>query len=573
LPRSGAPVFRRMYDPPPMTNVLSSFASWAAVVFLALAAFSSSMPVQSTSRVAPTAAQAREARPEELTPGSSENQLELSTSDGNLAAAFAWARHQAPAYAFSGDPVGDWYEAALPGREAFCMRDVSHQAMGAHALGLAPHTRNMLGKFAANISDSKDWCSYWEINRYGRPAPVDYQNDARFWYDLPANFDVLDACYRMYLWTGDLRYVEDPQFLVFYDRTVSDYVERWALGLDRVMKRERIMNIRGEFNPRDKFQISRGIPGYEEGQKNYAVGIDLLAAQYAAYRAYSRIQGLRGNFESAGVYASKARALREFVNRTWFDSKTNHFYALLDENHQLQGQSAIDVLYYGIGEDGPKAQAALNDLAAAIKANPSGQVELESHYAEVLYRYGMPDLAYAEIMDLARKGRERQEYPEVSFSVVGAIVTGLMGINIQAPSPEQSALEWDFVGAAAVTRDALQLGIAPPVAWNYVEVVIKSLPSLANPTAWAEIRNVPIRANKISVRHDGNGKTTLTNESGPALIWHASFRGAYSTLLVNGRPVKASSEKEALGLASFVELPVGPGNSVVVEIPAAAAHS
>ncbi|MFA6126609.1 MAG: hypothetical protein WC699_04845 [Bacteroidales bacterium] len=38
-------------------------------------------------------------------------------------------------FVFEDDPVGPWYEAAEPGREAFCMRDVSHQSMGAHALG------------------------------------------------------------------------------------------------------------------------------------------------------------------------------------------------------------------------------------------------------------------------------------------------------------------------------------------------------------------------------------------------------------------------------------------------------
>ena len=129
-------------------------------------------------------------------------------SEALEAAVFDWARQQALAYAFSGDPVGDWYEAALPGREAFCMRDVSHQSMGAHALGLSGHTLNMLRKFAENISESKDWCSYWEIDRYGLPARVDYKDDTQFWYNLPANFDVLDCCYRMYLWTGDRTYIK-----------------------------------------------------------------------------------------------------------------------------------------------------------------------------------------------------------------------------------------------------------------------------------------------------------------------------------------------------------------------------
>ncbi len=43
-----------------------------------------------------------------------------------------------------------------------------------------------------------------------RPASADYKSDAEFWYNLPANFDVLDACYRMYLWTGNKAYIEDP---------------------------------------------------------------------------------------------------------------------------------------------------------------------------------------------------------------------------------------------------------------------------------------------------------------------------------------------------------------------------
>jgi len=63
--------------------------------------------------------------------------LELRSSDQELVQAFDWAKKQALSYVFDGDPVGPWYEAALPGRRAFCMRDVSHQAAGAQALGLA----------------------------------------------------------------------------------------------------------------------------------------------------------------------------------------------------------------------------------------------------------------------------------------------------------------------------------------------------------------------------------------------------------------------------------------------------
>ncbi len=263
-------------------------------------------------------------------PSPPQSAIVFQSSNAELNEAFEWAKQQALAYAFEDDPVGPWYEAALPGREAFCMRDVSHQSMGAHVLGLARHTKNMLMKFAENISDSKDWCSYWEINRYDLPAPVDYVNDARFWYNLPANFDVLDCCYRMYLWSGDRTYIEHPAFLNFYERTVHDYVERWDLSLDRIMTRKRIMNTRGRPDPKNRFQTNRGIPSYDEGGTDFTVALDQLAIQYAGYLAYARIQQHRGNFEEAGKLLAKAEDVKSFLNDKWWDKENKRYYSHLD---------------------------------------------------------------------------------------------------------------------------------------------------------------------------------------------------------------------------------------------------
>src|SRR6266404_613085 len=267
---------------------------------ITLICVSLSLAVVAPATISATCQQAeRSAAHESRSADSSIGFLDLDTSDANLAAAFVWVRRQALAYAFSGDPVGDWYEAALPGRQAFCMRDVSHQSMGAHALGLGRYTRNMLGKFAENISEAKDWCSYWEINRENHSAPVDYHDDADFWYNLPANFDVLDACHRMYMWSGDRAYLSDRTFLNFYKRTVHDYVQRWDLGLDRIMTRSRIMNVRGRVDAANRFKRNRGIPSYEESDQNFVVAVDKVAVQYAGYLAYGRLEALLGNEEAA----------------------------------------------------------------------------------------------------------------------------------------------------------------------------------------------------------------------------------------------------------------------------------
>ncbi|SPE35877.1 conserved exported hypothetical protein [Candidatus Sulfopaludibacter sp. SbA6] len=476
--------------------------------------------------------------------GKAESKLVLQSSDTRLVEGFNWAKRQAMAYVFDGDPVGPWYEAALPGREAFCMRDTAHQATGAHVLGLARYNANMLRRFAENVSESKDWCSYWEIDRYNRPAPVDYKSDTEFWYNLPANFDILDACYRMYVWTGDRTYITDPVFLNFYDRTVYDYVERWGLSLDRVMKHQRRMNLGEAFDPRKRFQTARGIPGYDEGDPNYALGIDLLDAQYAGYLAYGRIQELRGNREAAQTFLKKAAAVRELVNSAWWDEKGQFFYSHLGPDYKFQGRGGLDLLYRDIVDDGPKAKSALGELLAAIKKAPSSAVEGQSHQAEVLYRYGVPDVAYTQMMDLTGAHRARREYPEVSYTVIGAMVTGLMGTTVDPVSPFQAAAEGDFV-----------------------DRIVRTLPGLGT-IAWAELRSLPIRANEVAVRHEGGRKSVFTNQTGPALIWQAAFDGTHETVLVDGQPTKARIDKRPLGrVTSSVRVPVGAGGTVTVEIP------
>jgi hypothetical protein len=379
--------------------------------------------------------------------------LELKTSDSALAAAFGWARRQALAYAFVGDPVGNWYEAALPGRQAFCMRDTAHQALGAHMLGLAGYTRNMLHKFAENISESKDWCSYWEINRDNLPAPVDCHDDAHFWYNLPANFDVLDACYRMYELTGDRSYFTDPVFLQFYRRTAHDYVERWDLGLDQIMSRERILNVRGRFNPADRFQKNRGIPSYDESNPDFVLALDQLAVQYAGYLADARLQQLAGNGAEAKESFTRAQDLKSFLNRVWWDDKTQSYYSRLNLDHRLEGHSRnLALLYYRAADAGAKSDSVLNDLTHTIDERSPIGIEGQSHFPEVLYRFGKADAAYGQILDLAREGKYRREYPEVSYAVIGAIATGLMGLELDPAEPDKALTDSSYVDNLITTN-------------------------------------------------------------------------------------------------------------------------
>lgn len=475
--------------------------------------------------------------------------LELTSSDTSLTAAFQWAKTQASAFAFEGDAVGPWFEAALPGREAFCMRDVAHQVTGAHALGMQQHVRNMLGRFAAAISERRDWASLWEIDRHGQPAHADYRNDGDFWYNLPANFDVLDASWRMYLWSGNRDYLTDSTFLHFYQRSVTDYVQRWQLDAATVMSRPRIMNARATPDPDAHFTGNRGIPGYNEDGDDFTVGLDLLAAQYAGFAAYARINEARGELADARRWLAKAGEVRALVNGRWWDASTRTFYDHLSTNGRLthRAPSAWNsaALYWPVSDEGPRVRGALQALRTQVRASPPAPIEEQSHHPEVLYRYGAADEAYRELLSLSAATRARREYPEVSFSVIGAIVTGLMGVSVDPVTPGREATLLRYFENPAVTT----LAQLPPSATS------------------VELAHLPIRANDVTLRHDAAQASMLTNNAGPALIWQPTFAGRHPTLLVNGAPVKPAMMTMPGGReVSTTRVVVAPGTTVRVSI-------
>ena len=477
------------------------------------------------------------------------SRLAFASSDATLNDSFRWAAAQASAYAFEGDAVGPWFEAALPGREAFCMRDVAHQVMGAHALGMQRHVHNVLRRFAGEIRESRDWASLWEIDRHNQPAHADYRNDRDFWYNLPANFDVLDAAWRMYLWSGNASYLRDSVFVHFYDRTVTDYVNRWALGADAIMTRSRIMHRASTADPDAKFRDARGIPGYNEESDDFVVGLDLLAAQYAGFHAYARIQEATGEFAAARTWLTAAQRVKTLVNTTWWDGSVGSFHDYLSTSHRLRHRSATTwnsaALYWPVAAEGPQVRATVQGLVRQIQGSRSAPIEEQSHHPEVLYRYGAAETAYDQLLDLSRADRDRREYPEVSFSVVGAIVTGTMGVSVD---PVATGREADLVPYFANPH-------------------VMTLSQLTSQTAWAELRHLPVRANDITVRHSGQTETALTNNAGPALVWQAAFPGRFAELLVNGRRMRATPATLPGGRdASQIRLVVAPGVTARVAV-------
>jgi hypothetical protein len=429
--------------------------------------------------------------------------VQLESSDPRLTEAFQRAKQQALSCAFNGDPAGEWYATAPEGAsKVFCMRDVAHQSIGAAVLGLNAHTANMLRQFAGSISRSRYWCGYWTINKDGFPDSANYVNDEDFGYALPANFDVMQACYRQWLWTGDAVY-RNRLFSNFYDRTVTSYIDAWDAGHTGIMESTRGPRIQGS---------------YHKANPRLPVGADLVAGQYAGYLTYAAFQGSIGPVGSlsqrlAREFRAKAAALRSRYNQEWWDADRNHFQSarLADRTFvpDFLADSQLHALWFGAPEDGAKTEAAID----ALEASRPKEAQALSYFPEILFRYGRNDRAYRLLLEVADANFFGNLVGEVWFAAVGAVATGLMGI---APDATRSTVE--------------------------------TLPRLPRPLGWAKLRRVPVGQNEITVEHRGTEETVLTNHGGPPLRWKAAFppQNARSPrILIDGASTSIASEEQS----------------------------
>lgn len=453
-----------------------------------------------------------------------EKELSFTTSDSQLQKAFDWAKVTALGYVGeSTDPVGPWYEASLPQREAFCMRDVSHQCAGAEVLGLSKENFNMFTKFAQNISESKDWCTYWEVNRYDKPAPIDYRSDKEFWYNLNANFDVLDACYRTYLWSGNRHYIDDEFFLTFYEKTMTAYIERWQLQADRIMDRPRFMNSPVPFNIDDNYHRCRGLASYVENFDGLNVSADLLASIYRGCISYSKLLELKGDMKGSNKYRIMAEDYATLLEDKWWDdsSKLYHtFYTEKKEFHKGEGETFI--LWFDIAKSAERIRATLAHMLSI-----NWNVENLSYFPKIFYSYAYNKEAYRQLTALP--AMDRSDYPEVSYSVMESIVAGTAGIQVDAGKKQ-----------------------------------IRTLSRLTPETEWINLQYLPAMGGAISVRHDSTNKTTFKNHINQSVVWKAVFAGVHANISCNGKLLSAKTEKDLLGnIYSYVELKVKPGKQVV----------
>ncbi|MCD0470438.1 hypothetical protein [Flavobacterium sp. JAS] len=446
-----------------------------------------------------------------------QNTTTFKSSDSAIELAFDRAKTMALSYkGDSKDPVGPWYEAALPSRAAFCMRDVSHQTIGAEILGLSKENKNMLSLFAQNISESKDWCSYWEINKYNKPAPEDYRNDKEFWYNLNSNFDVMYACWRLYLWTGDETYIKNPEFENFFEKSAINYIERWSLEEDSLLTRLEFPNPSFPFNIKDDFHKCHGLPSYSEGIPGLKMGVDLVAAIYRGLLTYSSVLRQKGDVQKAEFFEKKAAKYKQQIEQTWWDNTTSTYNVIYTNDGKFSKDGGeLFLLWFDALSDTTRTKKTIEHIISQ-KTN----VESLSYLPFLLYKYGYEDKGYEYILHLTDPVTKRREYPEVSYGVIEGIVHGYMGIEPDATTKTVTTLYRGKNGTIS------------------------------------ELDNLPVLKTVLFIKQESQ-KTTLYNKGNTAIQWRVMFFGNYDAIFINNKKITANHKKDDNGNSyTFVDVPV-----------------
>lgn len=447
--------------------------------------------------------------------------LRLASSDKRLESTFYWAKKMALRYAHDdSDPVGYWYEAALPGRNAFCMRDASHQSIGAEMLGLSKHNFNMMEKFTENISESKDWCSHWEIDKYNKSCPADYVDDGNFWYNLNANFDIIFACWRLYEWTGDKRYLENDKFTRFYELSLGTFVDHWQLKPDNIMSRTGLMH---------SVHTKRGIPSYVETFGHMASSSDLVATIYGGFEAYANMRSTLGKGDSE-EYRTKADAYRQLLESDWWNNSINTYHTFRkDDGTFADGEGLTYMLWFNAAQQKDRIRGTIDKMRTRTNWN----IENVSHFPLLWYRYNDVQEAYDILKDIA--SQNRSSYPEVSYGMIEGIISGTMGI---VPSASQKK--------------------------------VITLPKMLNPAtnAYLQADNIPMLQGYITVRHDGNKATKFINNTPDDLTWQVAYMGEIAKITINGEEKNARIRTDLMeNKISYVEVqvPAGAEMQAIVE--------
>ncbi|MEN2470456.1 hypothetical protein [Burkholderia sp. GS2Y] len=502
---------------------------------------------------------------------SAPNDPQLSSDNTAVVALFNWAKVKANSWTRlacttgvtnqdeshpSGQGVATYapsYWAGYPFRSYYYGRDFAHQFVGAHMLGLDAQNKAMLAAFAATANTARGGYPVWALNFDGSIGLTDYSSDTSFVRELPAPFELAQRIADGYRWTGDADYAASGgPFYAFVTNTAGTFVDTHYGPLVDGTANGRQVKVAQESGA----DIWAGVASYNEGAPGNPVeAADALSSQYRAYVAMQQLATAAGDTTTANTYATRAGDLKTYYNAPWSVVSSTDSTDVV----RSYDPSAVKSIAWGgemswfppmkgIMNPGTRRDQYMGWLNTTALGQAPANLEAVTYLPDAFFAVHDGTTAWAWMQYVYNRINDvhggygnnfvNGDYPEVSFTLVGQAIAGLLGVE-----PDASA------GKLTTTSQLPATGMA-----------------------WLQVSHIPIGAGKVTVRHDGATRSTLANENpagGTSYAWHARFAGVYPTVVVNGVARAANTEQpEGSGgpTYTYVDVTVAPQGTAVVQV-------
>ncbi|MDP6999969.1 MAG: hypothetical protein QF569_28220 [Candidatus Poribacteria bacterium] len=271
----------------------------------------------------------------------STTELTFNSSSSELIFLFNWAKDLALSYVMTGTPnTIPCYEAALPGRGSFCLRDWEHMAPGAHFLGLDLENITMMKAFAKTATPEFDYVPAWHIDYYGKIWERAHQ--------VPTIFDAIWASYQQYLWTGNTEWIQDAVLYEYYTNAVTCYLARH----DNAIPNNGIADAPGEDGWENTCTYN------ETSEDHFREAADGIGMQYQGFRSYAEILKARGNVDDYNIWMAKANDILHMFRTDFWEGST--YYrgrrSLIDYSAGYGKENSFLMLQTLITEPGRKSE-------------------------------------------------------------------------------------------------------------------------------------------------------------------------------------------------------------------------
>ncbi|MFI9291216.1 hypothetical protein [Streptomyces gardneri] len=432
------------------------------------------------------------------------------------------------------------YWAGYANRSGYYSRDMAHQLSGAGVLGLHTENKEMLRAFAASATAEHAYYPVWALNFDNRSyLSIDYRDPNLFVREVPAPFELVQKAEEAYRWSGDPAYLDDPALWEFYRHATDEFVTLH----DGQKDNGRVSVAEGTGKG-----IFRGVASYnEQSDEPLAEAGDAIGSQYQAYRAMASLARAKGERPLAARFERQACDLKAYFNSTWSGtgSGADMVRGYTTDGRALTGWGKENSWFMPMKQivaPGDRREAYLDyiDRQSEGEGRPDNiealtylpDTFLTNNRADTAWKWMRHIYAQKDVQHVNTRQGTNGDYPEVSFTLVGQTVQGLMGVAPNAPA------------RTLATQSRLPSGMD-----------------------WLSIEDLRVGDSAFTLRHDTDRRSTLTHTSGSApYTWVARFPGAHAAVAVAGVVGKARTEVIDGATYTVVRTRVAPGRTVTVEV-------